>query len=328
MKFIPLHTTNTAIVYKNSLCSLASLLVLVFIALSVMLPVLLVSLLSPYSGISESRVLYEQPDLKFKYQYIFVAHLESSQDNESLESSFLACSSFANFNARVQNYSSRCEATKYWTQDLDYDAVTDRVHFQLELQQLPAPLINFDLLLFFEAQLRHKCLLNPPAVLAHQLQMPQAVRLQNGHVQLKGELKLKQFVEFTCPFPGRNLQTHFRQVLLDTNNSLADISQYKMESLLAQVKANPAYFQLAVQETYYRPAPPRLSPGLTIDLELDVLQLPARYHLSIWERLGQFWLYFASFFGISFYIMNKLKDFLFGRHIVRSWEIIPWKKLY
>lgn len=326
MKFIPLHTTNTAIVYKNSLCSLASVFVLVFIALSVMIPVLLVSLLSPYSGISESRVLYEQPNIQFNYQYIFVANTESTTD--SGEISFLACSSFGNFNARTQKFTNSCDASKYWTEDLDHDTVTDRMHFQLELQKIPSRLMNFDLLLFFEAQLGHKCVLTPPAVLAHQLQLPHAARLQNGHIQLKGELKLKQYVEFTCPFPGRNIQTHFRKVQLDTNNSHADMSQYKMESLLAQVKANPAYFQLVVQETYYRQTSPRLEPGLIIELEVDVLQVPARYHLSIWERLGQFWLYFASFFGISFYIMNKLKDFLFGRHIIRSWEIIPWKKLY
>ncbi|KAL7741184.1 hypothetical protein ACLKA6_018208 [Drosophila palustris] len=326
MKFIPLHTTNTAIVYKNSLCSLASLMVLVFIALSVMLPVLLVSLLSPYSGISESRVLYEQPNIQFSYQYIFVANTESTAENG--ESPFLACSSFGNFNARIQKFTNSCDASKYWTEDLDHDTVTDRLHFQLELQKLPSRLMNFDLLLFFEAKLGHKCVLTPPAVLAHQLQLPQAARLQNGHVQLKGELKLKQYVEFTCPFPGRNIQTQFRQVQLDTNNSHADMSQYRMESLLGQVKANPAYFQLAVQETYFKPTSPSMEPGLFIELEVDVLQVAARYHLSIWERLGQFWLYFASFFGISFYIMNKLKDFLFGRHIIRSWEIIPWKKLY
>ncbi|KAH8392096.1 hypothetical protein KR215_000582 [Drosophila sulfurigaster] len=326
MKFIPLHTTNTAIVYKNSLCSLASLLVVVFIALSVMLPVLLVSLLSPYSGISESRVLYEQPNVQFKYQYVFVANLATNEASSS--PGFVACSSFGNFNARTQNYSGNCETSKYWTQDLDRDTVTDRLHFRLELSELPTDLTKFDLLLFFEAQLRHKCVLTPPAVLAHQLQLPQSARMQNGHILLKGELKLKQYVEFTCPFPGRNIQTHFRQVQLDSNSSHANIAQYKMESLLGQVKANPAYFQLVVQETYFKPTAPLLERGLIIELEVDVLQVPARYHLSIWERLGQFWLYFASFFGISFYIMNKLKDFLFGRHIIRSWEIIPWKKLY
>ncbi|ALC40127.1 CG14020 [Drosophila busckii] len=290
-----------------------------------MLPVLLVSLLSPYSGISESRVLYEQPNVQFKYQYIFVGSTEPESDADG---SWLACSSFGNLNARLQNFSSSCEANKYWTEDLDHDTVTDRLHFQLVLQELPARLMRFEILLFFEAQLRHKCELAPPAVLAYQLQLPEGNRLHNGRIQLKGELKLKQYVEFTCPFPGRNIQTHFRQVQLDASNNYVDMAQYSMEHLLAQVKANPGYFQLAVQETYYRPTDPQMVPGITIELEMDVLQVPARYHLSIWERLGQFWLYFASFFGISFYIMNKLKDFLFGRHIIRSWEIIPWKKLY
>ncbi|KAH8298102.1 hypothetical protein KR018_006829 [Drosophila ironensis] len=326
MKFIPLHTTNTAIVYKNSLCSFASLLVLAFVALSVMIPVLLVSLLSPYSGISESRVLYEQPVVEFSYQYIFVGTTEPREEGEP--ESLVACSTFRQFNARMSDFSGSCSASKYWTEDVDHDTVTDRAHFQLELQDLPARLLSFDLLLFFEAQLQHKCDLSPPSVLAHQLHIPLASRLTNGRIQLKGELQLKQYVEFTCPFPGRNIKTQFRPVHLDNNATTADLEQYRMESLLGQVKANPSYFQLAVQETYFRASSPVREPGLFIELELDVLQVPARYHLSIWERLGQFWLYFASFFGISFYIMNKLKDFLFGRHIVRSWEIIPWKKLY
>ncbi|XP_017132611.1 transmembrane protein 231 [Drosophila elegans] len=326
MRFIPLHTTNTAIVYKNSLCSFASLLVLAFVALSVMLPVLLVSLLSPYSGISESRILYEQPNVEFTYEYIFVGTTEPGEYEE--EESLVACSSFGNFNAQMDSYTNSCTTTKYWIEDVDYDGVTDRAHFQLELQDVPARLVSFNLLVFFEAKLQHKCDLSPPSVLAHQLQLPLATRLVNGHVQLKGELQLKQYVEFTCPFPGRNIKTQFRKVQVDKNSTTGNIQQFKMESLLAQVKANPAYFQLSVQETYYKETSPRFEPGLIIELELDVLQVPARYHLSIWERLGQFWLYFASFFGISFYIMNKLKDFLFGRHIVRSWEIIPWKKLY
>ncbi|XP_037709108.1 uncharacterized protein LOC119546700 [Drosophila subpulchrella] len=321
MKFIPLHTINTTIVYKNSVCSFATLLVVAFIALSVMLPVLLVSFLSPYSGISESRILYEQPKTEFTDQYIFVGTTEPVEFEE--EESLVACSSFGNFNDQMESYTNSCVTTRYWTEDMDNDGVTDRAHFQLELQDVPTRLVSFSLLLFFKAELQHKCDLSPPSVLAHQLSL--ATRLANGEIKLKGELSLKQYVGFTCPFPGRNIKTQFRDVQVDIN---ATTEQFKMESLLAQVKANPAFFQLVVQETYYNKTSPQFEPGLTIDLEIDVLQVPARYDLSIWERLGQFWLYFASFFGISFYIMNKLKDYLFGHHIVRSWEIIPWKKLY
>lgn len=166
-------------------------------------------------------------------------------------------------------------------------------------------------------------------MLAYHLSIPEIEQLSSGTIRLTAELQLKQYIEFTCPFPGRNSKTHFRQVALSTNESESvsffDISEYKLESLLKQLKANPAYFHLHMQETYFQRD---LTHGLRILLDLNVLQVPARYHLSVWERLGQFWLYFASFFGISFYVMNKLKDFLFGRHIIRSWEIIPWKKLY
>jgi len=321
MRFIPLHTKNTTIVYKNSVCSFATLLVVAFIALSVMLPVLLVSFLSPYAGISESRILYEQPNTEFTDQYIFVGTTEPVEFEE--EESLVACSSFGTFNDQMESYTNSCTTTRYWTEDMNNDGVTDRAHFQLELQDVPTRLVSFSLLLFFKAELQHKCDLSPPSVLAHQL--PLATRLANGEIKLKGELSLKQYVGFTCPFPGRNNKTQFRDVQVDINGTT---EQFNMESLLAQVKANPAFFQLVVQETYYNKTSPQFEPGLIIDLEMDVLQVPARYHLSVWERLGQFWLYFASFFGISFYIMNKLKDFLFGHHIVRSWEIIPWKKLY
>ncbi|KAM7356076.1 uncharacterized protein ACRADG_001930 [Cochliomyia hominivorax] len=322
MKFIPLHATNTAIIYKNAICSTATLLVLTFLVLSVMIPVLLVSLLSPYSGIAESRILYEQPQVQFKYNSIFLA--ETQKVNES-ETNIFACSTFPNLNNALNNDNNdKCEGIKYWTEDLDYDGYADRVHFVQNLETLNHKLIAFDIALFFEAHLKHKCTLSPPALLIHHFDLPSTSQLTSGAITLRAELMLKQYIEFTCPFPGRNTKTSFRSLKFSTNSS--NMQQFHIESMWNQIKSNPAYFHLDIQESYIRKFPNEQ--GLSFQLDLDILQLGARYHLSIWERLGQFWLYFASFFGISFYIMNKVKDFLFGHHIVRSWEIIPWKKLY
>lgn len=166
--------------------------------------------------------------------------------------------------------------------------------------------------------------MSPPALLLQHTDLPSTSQINSGIIILRAELILKQYVEFTCPFPGRNTKTAFRNTKFHTNTT--NMQQFQIESMWDQVKSNPAYFQLDVQEFYIRKLPN--DQGLSFQLDLDILQISARYHLSIWERLGQFWLYFASFFGISFYVMNKLKDFLFGNHIVRSWEIIPWKKLY
>lgn len=171
---------------------------------------------------------------------------------------------------------------------------------------------------------QHKCHLSPPGVLVEHINIPYSSQLSSGTITIRADLALKQYVEFTCPFPGRHIKTKFHHLNISTNST--STKQFNIESILDRVKSNPAYFQLDIQETYFKKSPP--TRGLSIQLDIDILQLGSRYHLSIWERLGQFWLYFASFFGISFYIMNKLKDFLFGNHIVRSWEIIPWKKLY
>ncbi|XP_053959631.1 uncharacterized protein LOC128864138 [Anastrepha ludens] len=324
MKFIPLHTKNTAIIYKNALCSSASIIVLIFIILSVMIPMLLVSLLSPYSGISESRVLFEQPRLQFKFYSIFTAETEK-RINVADSSGLVVCSTFPQLNALMQERSGSCEGIKYRTDDFDHDGTIDRVHFQQQLDSLPGPIRSFDLAVFFEAKLKHKCPLSPPALLTYQTIIPSAVQMRSGTILVKAELKLQQYIEFTCPFLGRNVKTQFREVDLNSNNSNVDVHDYQIPSLLEQLKANPAYFKLSVQETYFRHEQDNI---LRIQLDLDVLQVSARYHLSVWERLGQFWLYFASFFGISFYVMNKIKDYLFGQHIIRAWEVIPWKKLY
>ncbi|XP_011207646.2 uncharacterized protein LOC105229223 [Bactrocera dorsalis] len=325
MKFIPLHTKNTSIIYKNSLCSSASIIVLIFIILSVMIPMLLVSLLSPYSGISESRILFEQPRLQFKFQSILIADTEAEDVNNKQDVNLVVCSTLPQLNTVVMEHGNNCEGIKYWTDDFDHDGTIDRAHFQQQLESLRGRIKSIDLAIFFEAKLKHKCSLSPPAILTYHNVIPSGMQLNAGTILLKAELKLKQYIEFTCPFPGRNIKTQFRHVNLSSNSSHVALGDFQLQSLLEKLKKNPAYFQLSEQETYFRQEPGNT---LRIQLDLDVMQVPARYHLSVWERLGQFWLYFASFFGISFYIMNKVKDYLFGQHIIRAWEVIPWKKLY
>lgn len=113
MKFIPLHATNTSIIYKNAICSSATVLVLTFFVLSVMIPVLLVSLLSPYSGIAESRVLYEQPQVQFKFNSIFLTKTRRSNNKtESEDVDMLVCSTFSNLNNIMGSDDDKCRGIK------------------------------------------------------------------------------------------------------------------------------------------------------------------------------------------------------------------------
>lgn len=80
MKFIKLHQSNTQIVYKNSICSLATLVVVTFMLLSFIIPLILISFVNPLASITnlESQLLYEQPKVQFKYQSMLFADLKQS----------------------------------------------------------------------------------------------------------------------------------------------------------------------------------------------------------------------------------------------------------
>ncbi|CAD6998254.1 unnamed protein product [Ceratitis capitata] len=187
------------------------------------------------------------------------------------------------------NPTQKCEGIKYWTDDFDYDGTIDRAHFQQQLDTLPGRMRSFDW--------AHKCPLSPPALLTYHNIIPSAAQFSSGTILLKAELKLKQYIEFTCPFPGRNVKTQFRQVELHSNTSHFNLHDYQFHLYLSNLKRIPHIFNSLKKKYIYRREP---GSSLRIQLDLDVLQVPARYHLSVWERLGQFWLYFASFFGILF----------------------------
>lgn len=70
------------------------MLVLTFFVLSVLVPLLMVSLLSPYSGIAESRILYEQPEVQFQYKSIFYGQTKK-------EGELIVCSTFSQLNDAV-----------------------------------------------------------------------------------------------------------------------------------------------------------------------------------------------------------------------------------
>lgn len=78
MKFIPLHSINAVIIYKNTIFSTAAVVVIVFLILSLTLPILFVSLLVPYTGIWGSHTLYEQPKIRYLFEHLFKANLHAT----------------------------------------------------------------------------------------------------------------------------------------------------------------------------------------------------------------------------------------------------------
>lgn len=200
----------------------------------------------------------------------------------------------------------------------------DKAHFHLHILQkngAPIKLQKFSLVLFFDGIIERRCFLSLPAAII----VEHAYHTDfNNKLIIKGDVALVQKYEFHCPLLGRNTGSYFKNEILSINST--NIEQYSLENIRKSMKLSEGYIELHTKETYSRES---LEYNHTsIDVELDIGQLPVRYHSSFWEHIGIFWLYFASFVGLSFYITNRIKDFVFSKHWVNSWEIIPWKKLY
>lgn len=174
MKLITFHRKNVHVSYKNSVCSFASLFFFAITLASIIIPFYIVMLLSPRVW-SENVLLWEQPQVQFKYQYNFVGRLEDSKQ-------VISCSSFPYQRSLIdsldKNISKSCSSLKVrlecnWTfkqhfypihaffqvleEDWNYDGKLDQIELKIKSPQRVA---KFSLQLIFDLQLKVKNELN------------------------------------------------------------------------------------------------------------------------------------------------------------------------
>lgn len=207
---------------------------------------------------------------------------------------------------------------QFWSEDFDFDGVMDNAHFELQIPSLNEKLEKFYLVLFFEAVFNEKCIFSPESILLveHNFRCD-----GNEKVIVKGNIALVQKNAFHCPIFGEITHPFHRNEILSINET--NIEEFSLENIRKNIKLNEGYIEMQSKEVYSKKNSE--NGHMSIEVEFDIGQLPVRYQVGPWEHIGLSWLYFASFFGLSVYICNRIKDFLFSKHWVNSWEIIPWK---
>lgn len=116
MKLLTLHRRNTYIKYKHTICSWAAVFVLLATILTVILPFYFAFYL--FNDVwSQYKVVYQHPDVKFQYKYIFIGeYIKSNAEREnSFDTTVTTCSSFNYLNELFQDYS-ECSLIKviFW----------------------------------------------------------------------------------------------------------------------------------------------------------------------------------------------------------------------
>lgn len=180
MKLITLYQRNTSINYKNSLCSFATFFVISLTAFAIVAPFYIAH--SLFNDLwSQYKIVYEQPDIRFEYKYIFTAEFTkiNAVDVEMLvaDTKIVVCSSYSYLNKALTN-PMECSMIKvrgsaqlrihqwpsfifqsnqfqYWEKDTDFDYKIDQMTLQMTIQS-PAGyyLSDFNLFLLFDATLQ------------------------------------------------------------------------------------------------------------------------------------------------------------------------------
>lgn len=112
MKLLTLYRRNACVQYKHTICSWAAIFVFLATIFTILLPLYVASNLF-HDIWSQYKIIYEHPDVKFQYKYIFVAeHFPRNVDNQSpMESMVTRCTSYDNLN-RLFVDSGECSVIK------------------------------------------------------------------------------------------------------------------------------------------------------------------------------------------------------------------------
>lgn len=115
MKLITLHQRNTSINYKNSLCSFATLFTISVTVFAIVAPFYIA--FSLFGDLwSQYKLVYEQPDIRFEYKYIFSAEFtrNNAADAEmpGVDTQVVVCSSYKYLNKAMTNDATECSMIK------------------------------------------------------------------------------------------------------------------------------------------------------------------------------------------------------------------------
>lgn len=112
MKLLTLYRRNAYVHYKHTICSWAAVFVFLATILTIILPFYIAVHLF-HDNWSEYKIIYEHPDVKFQFKYIFVAeHNARSTDSlNQMDSLTTTCTSY-NYLNKLFDDSSECSIIK------------------------------------------------------------------------------------------------------------------------------------------------------------------------------------------------------------------------
>ncbi|XP_038142830.1 transmembrane protein 231 [Cyprinodon tularosa] len=298
MAFYEVYSHPAVIRYRTSVCTKATLFMLVVLCLTYIAP-LLVAYRS--QGFWIKRKTYEeQPVVRFQYQTLLLVAT-------SLQGDYVAWSTFPHLNNMLEA-NLRIPAVSVREEDQNQDGKLDLLKFQLQLPLKPEEQVySVQLLLTFSYQLfrMSTVVMQSLAFVQHSSPVPGA------KLFISGDLRLQQ----RTPLPHRGLYNIYNVSVIDSSSHFA--SAYDLTTIMRSYQERNLTTVLSCPTPVWivgRAAGSPFELNAEIRYPLEIIS----YHPGFWETIKFAWIQYVSILLIFLWVFERIQRFVFQNQVIRT----------
>ncbi|XP_034540595.1 LOW QUALITY PROTEIN: transmembrane protein 231 [Notolabrus celidotus] len=300
MAFYEVYSHPALVRYKTSVCTKATLFLVVVLCLTY-IPPLLVAYRS--QGFWTKRSTYEeQPVVRFQYQTLLVA-ATSTQGDHVAWSTFPHLNNMLGSNLRIPVVSVREE-------DQNQDGKLDRLTFQLQLPLKPEEQVySVQLLLTFSYQLfvpMSTVVMQSLAYVQHSSSVPGAKLFISG-----GLMRLQQ----RTPLAHRGLYNIYNVSVIDGSSPFA--SAYDLDNIIGRYQERNLTTVLSCPMPVWTVGRAAGSP-FQLNAEIRYPTEVISYRPGFWETIKFAWIQYVSVLLIFLWVFERIQKFVFQNQVLTT----------
>ncbi|KAG8437466.1 hypothetical protein GDO86_008243 [Hymenochirus boettgeri] len=293
--------------YRTSICSKATLFLLLVLALTY-IPPLLVAFRSYGFWLKQSSY-EEQPNIRFQYNVLLLAFNSTNGD-------YLAWSTYQGFNTLLGNRL-RLPQLSAREEDRNQDGKMDMLYFQMDLPQQPTENIyGVQLILTFSYQLSRMSTFVMQSMAFIQYSSP----IPGAQLYINGDLKLQQ----RSPLNHRGLDTTYNVSVINQSSPFA--STYALKNIISIYQERNVTTVLTVPSPLWivgrAPSDPFVI-NAVIRYPVETIS----YVPGFWEMLKYAWIQYVSILLIFLWVFERIKVFVFQNQVLTTISV-PLPSLY
>ncbi|XP_068902787.1 transmembrane protein 231 [Tenebrio molitor] len=276
MVILEVFSKNIVISYKSTFVSKATLLALTFGVVTVVLP-FVIAYKSKGFWIKRD-VFYEQPDIKFRGEYIFFA------STNNLSKPVITCSTLPPYEQTLE-FLDTCSTIKIREIDENFDNKVDEFNLNLQIN-LPeeTQLTSVNLVVPLEYKL-HICPVHMQAAIIFQMFLPLAL----SHYMIFGDVITMQTSPLFCH--KRKINNFYNYSIISNGN---DINSYKLDAIIKEYSRRNISTTLTNVYTSFALGKTR---KFNMDLKIRYPEDNIYYRPGFWQIMKWAWVQYLAIYN-------------------------------